>query len=188
MPAPRRRSVQVGSDPTVHFGERICTTRPSCSEPHTRSVRSPPDSPNSELLTAANSVAETILRLFEEAITGGSARSGTPVPSHRRIAKSSSLHVACGNHPVKIGGRPAAAAGTLIRKSCRIVQKQLHLFAGFDDYPKANSGDCLGGRRRRPTALGNTSVRRGKAACLGRPNGSLRGDGISFTSAWDGTG
>jgi hypothetical protein len=32
------------------------------------------------------------------------------------------MDVACGNHPVKIGGPKVAGAGTRIRKSCRIVK------------------------------------------------------------------
>ena len=86
----------------------------------------------------------------------------------RRVARSAKMDVACSNHPVKIGGSHRTAADMPIRKSCRFVKKRLHLFAGFDDYPKANCGDRRGHHER---WLADVQLHK----CPMVKNGALRG-------------
>jgi hypothetical protein len=66
----------------------------------------------------------------------------------------------------------ARRAGLRFGKSCRFVKKQLHLFAGYDDYPKAKDAS--------PHSRGGSIA---KVSYLGTPAhlaGSARSEGTEW--------
>ena len=132
----RSRSVQVGSEPTVHFGDRSRKTKPSCSLPHTRKAKCWEAGPRRETDASFGAEARTMRFAFRAfvATSGRKIRRG-PRPWTAGISRED---LARSRVPVNVVGRSDhQPGGRLSAKSAESRENRLHLLIGFDDYPKA---------------------------------------------------